>query len=112
MEIRSKGRFLRFSPRKGRDVAALIRGKDVETAQHVLEYTNKSAAMTMRKLLDSALANARTREGVDVDNLFVKTVMVDPGPTLKRFRPRAMGRGTRINKRMCHITVILDERPL
>ncbi|MDP8255537.1 MAG: 50S ribosomal protein L22 [Candidatus Alcyoniella australis] len=110
MDIRSRGRFIRFSARKGRDVARLIRGKDVEQARNTLSFTNKSAARALNKVLNSALSNARQREGVDVDNLFVKTVMVDEGPTLKRFRARAMGRGNRINKRTCHITVVLDER--
>jgi len=110
VDIRAKGRFLRFSARKGREVARLIRDKKVEQAHNALAFTNKNAARAMLKVLDSALANARQREGVNVDRLFVRTVMVDEGPTLKRFRPCSMGRGSRILKRTCHITVVLDER--
>ncbi|MFC1591516.1 50S ribosomal protein L22 [Thermodesulfobacteriota bacterium] len=109
MEVRAIDRHIRMSPQKARLVADLVRGKAVSTALSILEYTPKSASKKIFKLINSAVANAGQKEGVDVDTLFVKTICVDQGPTLKRFRARAMGRGTRILKRTCHITVVLDE---
>jgi large subunit ribosomal protein L22 len=110
MEVRATGKFLRFSPTKGRYVAALIKGKKVGDAQGILKFSPRGCAPTMKKILDSALANAGQKEGVDVDTLFVKNVIVDGGPMLKRIRFRAMGRANRIMKRTCHVTVILDEK--
>ena len=87
----------------------MVRGKAVSDALSILEYTPKIASTYILKLIKSAVANAGSREGVDVDTLFVKKIFVDQGPTLKRFRARAMGRGSRILKRTCHVTVVLDE---
>ncbi len=109
MEVRAIDKYIRVSPQKARLVANLVMGKTVSEALSILEYTPKVAGRHMLKLLNSAVANAGSKEGIDVDTLFVKTVQVDNGPTLKRFRARAMGRGTRILKRTCHITVVLDE---
>ncbi len=109
METRAVHRYLRMSPQKARLVADLVRGKQISEALSILEYTPRAAAAYVRKLINSAVANAGSVEGVDVDTLFVKQIWVDQGPTLKRFRARAMGRGTRILKRTCHITVVLDE---
>ena len=109
MEVRAIDRYNRVSPQKARLVAELVRGKAVSEALSILEYTPKVSSRYIFKLINSAIANAGSREGVDVDTLFVKNIYVDEGPTLKRFRARAMGRGTRILKRTCHITVVLDE---
>ena len=110
MEVKASGKFLRFSPYKGRYVAELIKGKHVEEAKGILAFSARGCAPAIRKILNSAIANAGQKEGVDVDRLFVKNVIVDGGPTMRRIRFRAMGRANRIRKRMCHITVILDEK--
>jgi large subunit ribosomal protein L22 len=111
MEVRAQLRFLRATPRKVRLVADLIRGKGVQEAVNILHLTNKHAAKPLEKLLKSAIANAENREEpVDVDRLFVKEVMVDGGPTMKRFRPAPMGRGFRVLKRSSHVTIKLDTR--
>jgi large subunit ribosomal protein L22 len=109
MEVKAKLRFSRMAPRKARLVADLIRGKTSEEALKILMFTPKAAARVIIKLLRSAIANA-TQKKVDVDRLYVKTIAVDQGPTMKRFMPRAMGRATSIRKRSCHITIVLDER--
>jgi large subunit ribosomal protein L22 len=109
VEVRAQLRFLRATPRKVRLVADLIRGKGVQDAVNILHLTNKHAAKDLEKLLKSAIANAENRdEPVDVDRLFVKEVMVDGGPTMKRFRPAPMGRGFRVLKRSSHVTIKLD----
>jgi large subunit ribosomal protein L22 len=89
--------------------ADLIRGKKSEEALNLLSFTPKAAAKIILKLLKSAVANA-TQKKIDVDRLYVKTVTVDQGPTMKRFMPRAQGRATSIRKRTSHITIVLDER--
>lgn len=91
--------------RKARLVADQVRGKRVEDALDILEYSNKKGAVLIKKLLESAIANAEHNEGADVDELVVSTIFVDEGTTLKRLRPRAKGRADRIFKRYCHITV-------
>ncbi len=101
---------MRISPRKARLVVDLVRGKNVEDALNILNFTQKRAAKTVHKLVKSAVANVEVRGDVDVDDLYIKRIFVDPGPTLKRFMPRAMGRATPILKRTSHITVVLDER--
>lgn len=111
MEHSARLRYLRASPQKVRLVADLIRGKGVQEAVNLLEVTKKAAALPVRKLLRSAIANAENRdEQLDVDRLYVKEVYVDGGPTLKRIRPAPMGRAYRILKRMSHITIKLDTR--
>ena len=109
MEVRAIDKHIRMSPQKARLVADLVRGRAVSEALSILQYTPKSASQHVYKLISSAVANAGSREGVDVDTLYVKEICVDQGPTLKRFRARAMGRGSRILKRTCHIRVVLDE---
>jgi large subunit ribosomal protein L22 len=109
MEIVAKIRMMRISPRKVRLVGDVIKTKNVNDAMGVLIYMPQKASDVLKKLLDSAIANARQKKYVDVDNLYVKNVVVDGGPSLKRFLPRAMGRATKIRKRMSHITLILDE---
>ena len=109
METVARAKYIRISPQKVRLVADLIRGKKVDDALNLLMFTPKSSAPVIAKVLKSAVANAGQREGVDVDTLLVKSVTVDEGPTMKRFRARAMGRGTRILKRMSHITITVEE---
>lgn len=110
MEAKAKARFIRISPQKARLVADTIRGKNVDEAITTLRFMPKKGARTLRKVIESAVANASQNEAIDVDTLYVKTVFVDGGPMLKRIRPRAMGRASRILKRTSHITVVLDEQ--
>jgi len=110
MEAQAVAKYLRLSPRKARLSADLIRGKKVEEALNILSHTPKGAAKLVSKVLRSALANATQNRSIDVDTLFVKTIYVNQGPTLKRFRARPMGRAGRIRKRTSHITVVLSER--
>jgi large subunit ribosomal protein L22 len=109
MEVRAQLRFLRMSPRKVRLVVDLIRGLGVEEAEYQLQFLNKAAARPVLKLLQSAIANAENNNKLAKDNLYIKRIMVDQGPTLKRWRPRAFGRAAEIRKRSSHVTVILDE---
>lgn len=102
--------MLRSTPRKTRLVADLIRGMDVIRAEDVLKFTNKRAATPMLKLLLSAKANAVNNHDMFEDTLFVKTIVVNEGPTLKRMLPRARGRADTLRKRTCHITITLEER--
>ncbi len=110
METKASAKYIRISSRKARLVVDLIRGRDVADAQQILEYSPKAAARVVSKVLNSAIANAEHNNGLDPDELYVSRAFVDEGPTLKRFRPRAMGRATHINKRTSHITLVLDER--
>ncbi len=110
MEATAKAKFIRISPQKARLVADTIRGKNVEDAITTLRFTPKKGARIIRKVLESAVANASQNDSIDIDTLFVKTIFVDGGPMLKRIRPRAMGRASRILKRTSHITVVLDEQ--
>ncbi|MDL1970057.1 MAG: 50S ribosomal protein L22 [Candidatus Desulfofervidaceae bacterium] len=109
MEARAVARYIRISPRKVRLVIDLVRGKKVEEALAMLEFTPKRAARVVSKLIKSAVANAEQNPDVDVDNLYIKRIYADSGPILKRIRPRAVGRAYLIRKRTSHITVILDE---
>jgi len=102
-------RYLRIAPRKTRLVANLVRGKSVAEALNILQFTKRSASEPVRKLIASALANAEAANA-NVDNLIVKTIYVDEGPSLRRFMPRAQGRATRINKKTSHVTCVLAER--
>ena len=110
MEAKAIGRFVRISPQKVRLVCDQIRGKRVEDALSVLEFTPRKGAKIVAKLLRSGIANAENNKSLDVDSLIVKTIQVGPGPTLKRFLPRAQGRATPLAKRTSHITIILDEK--
>lgn len=110
MEVAAKLRGARLSAQKARLVADQIRGKRVEEALDLLEFSPKKGAAIIKKVLESAIANAEHNEGADVDDLKVSTVFVDEGLTMKRIRPRAKGRADRIFKRSCHITVkVADE---
>ncbi|HOC31351.1 MAG TPA: 50S ribosomal protein L22 [Armatimonadota bacterium] len=109
MEIKATLKYLRSTARKTRLVVDMVRGKKVEDAINILNFSPRKAALPVAKLIHSAVANAEEIGEVDVDTLYVKRIFVDEGPTMKRFMPRAMGRATRINKRTSHITVVLDE---
>lgn len=113
MVSKAIARFARISPRKARVVVNLVRGRHAGEALQLLEFTRKSGAPMLKKIIESAVANAKVSSpGVDVDSLFVETAFVDKAPNkhLRRWRPRAMGRATRIQKGLSHITVILGER--
>ena len=105
MEVAARLKGAQISAQKVRLVADQVRGKGVEDAMDVLSYSNKKAAQIVKKLLDSAIANAENNEGADVDELKVSSIFVDEGITMKRLRPRAKGRADRILKRSCHITI-------
>ena len=105
MEVGARLKGARISAQKARLVADQVRGKSVEDALELLEFSNKKAAHIVRKVLNSAIANAENNEGTDVDELKVSSIFVDEGMTMKRLRPRAKGRADRILKRSCHITV-------
>jgi large subunit ribosomal protein L22 len=110
MQAVAKLRYARISPQKGRLVADQIRGLAVEKALNLLTFSDKKAATMIKKVLDSAIANAENNEGADIDELKVKAICVDEGPVMKRLHARAKGRADRIIKRTSHITVtVADE---
>lgn len=110
MEVTAKLSGARISAQKARLVADQIRGKGVEEALELLTFSPKKAAVLIRKVLNSAIANAEHNEGLDIDELKISTIFVDEGMSLKRIRPRAKGRADRILKRSCHITVKVAEK--
>ena len=110
METKSIVRGVRLSADKGRLVADLVRGKNVEQARNILKFTQKKAAGIVLKALDSAIANAEHNEGADIDELHVKSIHVEQGATLKRSSARAKGRGARISKGTCHIYVTVGNQ--
>lgn len=110
MESVAKLRFARISPQKARLVADEVRGMPVERALEVLEFSTKKAAQIVRKVLESAVANAEHNEGADIDELKIATIMVDEGPTMKRMKPRARGSADRILKRTSHVTIRVADR--
>jgi large subunit ribosomal protein L22 len=111
MESKAILKAARVSPRKARLVADLVRGRDVPEAIEMLRFTEKKSAPMIQKLVESAVANAENlNSDVDVDALYIKTIMVDAGPSLRRFRPRAQGRATKVLKTTSHITVVLAAR--
>ena len=105
METQAKLYGVRLSPQKGRLVADLIRGRSVEQALNILAFTPRKAAQIIKKVLESAIANAEHNDGADIDELRVKTIYVEQGATLKRFTARAKGRGNSISKPTCHVYV-------
>ena len=109
MEARAKARYIRVTPRKARRVVDLIRGLPADEAQAILDFAPQAASDPVGKVLASAVANAEQNDGRDRGMLWVRRAWVDEGPTLKRFRPRAQGRGYRINKRTSHITVVVSD---
>ena len=102
-------RFLRIAPRKVRAVVDTIRGKRVEDALAILDFTRRSAAEPLARMLRGALANAANADNIDVDSLRIKEIHVDQGPTIKRYRPRAMGRATLVQKKTSHVHLVLDD---
>jgi large subunit ribosomal protein L22 len=111
MRSKASARFSRIAPRKARMIADLVRGRDAAEAIQLLQFTQKSGAPVLKKILESAVANAQ-QDGADVDTLFVSKATVDKAPNKfnRRWRPRAMGRATRITKGVSHIVIELDER--
>lgn len=109
MEVFAVAKYIRISPQKARLVADTIRGMNAEKALTALRFMPKKGAKIIKKVLESAVANANQSESIDVDTLYVKRILIDGGPMLKRFSPRAQGRATRILKRSSHITVVVDE---
>jgi large subunit ribosomal protein L22 len=109
MESRAVARYIRISPRKVRLIMDEIRGRRIEEALNQLSFAPQKGAFILKKLINSAVANAEQNFEMDVDKLYIKRIYADEGPTLKRFRPRAMGRAARIRKRTSHLTVVLDE---
>ncbi|NCU18095.1 50S ribosomal protein L22 [Pallidibacillus pasinlerensis] len=110
MEAKAVAKTVRIAPRKARLVIDLIRGKEVGEAIAILKHTPKAASPIVEKVLKSAIANAEHNYEMDVNNLVVSKAFVDEGPTLKRYRPRAQGRATQINKRTSHITIVVSEK--
>ena len=109
-ETRAVLRGVRLSPKKGRLIADLVRGKKVDEALDILNFTPKKGALIVRKVVESAIANAEHNEGADIDELHIKRISVEEGAVLKRFRARAKGRGARIIKPTCHVYVTVGEK--
>jgi large subunit ribosomal protein L22 len=110
MQAKAHANNVRIAPRKVKLVIDLIRGKQVGEAIAILRHTPKSASPVVEKLLNSAIANAEHNYQMDVNKLVIEQVYANEGPTMKRFRPRAMGRASRINKRTSHITIVVSEK--
>jgi ribosomal protein L22 len=108
--VRAQAKYVRHAPRKARLVVDHIRGKSVDEARAILNHTPRAAAVDVLKLLESAVANAENNHELDADDLVIRKVYVDEGPTLKRYRPRALGRATRIRKRTSHMTIQLSPK--
>ncbi len=109
--VRATSKYLRFSAQKGRLVVNQIRGKAIADAATTLTFSTRGASKEVFKVLKSAVANAENNNGMTIEDLYVAEAWVDEGPTFKRFKPRARGRADRINKRTCHVTVVVDEMP-
>ncbi|MEZ0117994.1 50S ribosomal protein L22 [Heyndrickxia coagulans] len=110
MQAKAVAKTVRIAPRKARLVIDLIRGKQVGEALSILKFTPKAASPVIEKVLNSAIANAEHNYDMDANDLVVEMAYVDEGPTLKRFRPRAMGRASQINKRTSHITIVVSDQ--
>lgn len=110
MEVKAVAKHVRISPQKVRKIVDAIKGRQVESGLNALRFMPQKASGIVEKVLKSAIANADHNQNLDVDSLIVKNIIVDPGPTLKRFRARARGRGSRILKRTSHITVIVADK--
>ena len=110
MEAKANARYIKMSPRKVRVVANLVRGKDVGEAIKTLSFVKRSAATPLKKVLESAIANAEHNDGADIDELKVSQIFIDQGPTLKRLRPRARGRADRLLKPTSHIMITVSEQ--
>ncbi|MBW1693656.1 MAG: 50S ribosomal protein L22 [Deltaproteobacteria bacterium] len=112
MEVRAVAKYIRISPQKVRLIIDAVKGKPVEAGLDLLKFMPQKAATIIEKVIRSAIANADQYPDIDVDSLVIRNIIADQGPTLKRFRARARGRGTRILKRTTHITVILAEETI
>lgn len=110
MEVKASLNFARIGSQKARLVADVVRGKDVNDAIRALTFMKQKGAVLIKKLIESAVANAENKKTIDIDNLYVKTIWVDMGPAMKRYRPRAQGRAFQVKKKLSHINVILDEK--
>lgn len=110
MEVKASLNYARVGAQKARLVCDVVRGKDVNEAVKALTFLNKKSAGLIKKLIESAVANAEYKKVMDVDNLYIKSIWVDQGPSLKRFRPRAQGRAYGIQKKTSHINVVLEEK--
>jgi large subunit ribosomal protein L22 len=108
--VTAKGNYIRQSPYKMRLVLNLIRGLDVQEALNILTFTKRKAAIEIKQVLESAIANASSNHNLDASSLFISKAIADEGPTLKRFRPRARGRAGRINKRTSHLLIELESK--
>src|SRR4051812_25258534 len=108
---RAVAKYIRISPYKVREVLDIIRGKHVQQAAEILQFSERDAAIVIGKVLASAVANAQNNDGLDPEELYVSACYADEGVTIKRFRPRARGRAGRIRKRTCHITIIVSRMP-
>jgi large subunit ribosomal protein L22 len=110
MESKAYLKYARVGAQKARLVADMVRGKNVGEAVKVLTFLNKKTGLMIKKLIESAVANAEFKKTMDIDRLFVKSISVDQGPVLKRFRPRAQGRAFGVRKKTSHINVVLEEK--
>jgi len=110
MEVKASLNFARIGSQKARLVADVVRGKDVNDAIRSLTFMKQKGAGLIKKLIESAVANAENKKVIDVDNLYVKSIWVDMGPAIKRFRPRAQGRAFMVKKKISHINVVLEEK--
>ncbi|MCR1954164.1 50S ribosomal protein L22 [Clostridioides mangenotii] len=109
-EAKATAKYVRVTARKAGEVCELVRGKDVNEALAILKYTPRKAATIIAKVVKSAKANAENNHEMDVDNLYIASIVANQGPTMKRFMPRAMGRATTIRKRTSHIEVVVKEK--
>ena len=110
MEVKASLNFARIGCQKARLVADVVRGKDVNEAIRSLTFMKQKGAVLIKKLIESAVANAENKKTIDIDNLIVKSISVDMGPSMKRFRPRAQGRAFQVKKKLSHINVVLEEK--
>ena len=110
MEISATTKYIRMSPTKARDLASEIKGLSVEDALKITEFNARKAAVQIGRTLKSAIANAEHNNGITMDKLFIKNAFIDGGPTMKRFRPRARGSASPIQKKTSHITIILSDK--
>lgn len=110
MKVKAAAKYIRISSLKAGQVLSLIRGQNAQEAQRILKFEPKGASTAILKVLDSAIANAQNNHGLAAEDLVVDKAVADQGPTLKRFRPRAMGRASKIRKRTSHITVVLKSK--
>lgn len=110
MEAKASLKYARVGAQKARLVADMVRGKNVNEAVKILTFLNKKSALMIKKLIESAVANADYKKTMDVDKLYVKTIIVGQGPSMKRFMPRAQGRAFPVHKKTSHINLVLEER--